>query len=205
MTFSVVLSPAEIADSVGVAELHASEIDQGFLASLGVGFLDRLYRRMMQHRESFLLVARAASQPGSPPGVCGFVAGTERTAGLYAEFLRRDGLAAAFAARRRFRAIGQAWETLRYAGESSIGRTGLPAAELLSLAVAPGQRGQGVGRALVAGFLAELRHRGVASARVTVASDNRAALRLYQAGGFRPAGRLEVHRGHPSEVLVWSA
>ncbi len=199
MNPAVTVRVAGLPDAGGASRLHARGIGEGFLASLGPRFLERLYRRMIRSSGSFLIVA-----VDGPGGVCGFVAGTEHTGRLYAEFLRRDGLGAAVALRGRLVTSGrQALETLRYARASSAESTGLPAPELLSLAVSASQRGTGVGRALIAAFQGELERRGHRSAKVTVAADNRRALEVYEAAGFRLATRLEVHRGRPSEVMVW--
>ncbi|NBZ88546.1 GNAT family N-acetyltransferase [Rhodobacteraceae bacterium CYK-10] len=62
-------------------------------------------------------------------------------------------------------------------------------AELLTLAVDPGARRQGIGRALVAGFLAEARARGAESAFLEVAEGNAPARALYEGQGFAETGR----------------
>lgn len=197
----IAVSRAHPEDDPAVARLHCSEIGDGFLASLGPRFLRRLYRRIRLHDGSFLIVAHAGDGT-----VAGFVAGTEHTGALYRAFLRRDAASAVLvAAPRLVIAARRAVETLRY-GVSGSGRDAadLPAAELLALAVGPAFRRQGVGRDLVAAFADEMRSRHVERARVVVGGENTAALALYRAGGFATYGRRDVHRGSPSEVLVWS-
>jgi [ribosomal protein S18]-alanine N-acetyltransferase len=71
----------------------------------------------------------------------------------------------------------------------AVGRAVAGEAELLTLAVAPGARRQGAGRALLAGFEAEARARGAAEAHLEVAEDNAAAQALYTAAGYRVTGR----------------
>ncbi len=193
---TAVIRPGRPDDARAVAALHASQISEGFLSSLGPGFLTRLYRRIVASPDAFLLVA--ASADGS---VTGFIAGTTDTRALYRQFLLRDGARAALSAGSRLvGGVRRAVETLRYAGATA---SGLPAAELLATAVAPTARGRGVGRSLVEAFLAELGARDVAAAKVTVAADNDPARRLYGQAGFRWAADLEVHRGRRSEVMVW--
>lgn len=88
-----------------------------------------------------------------------------------------------------------------------MGRAIAGEAELLTLAVAPEARRQGIGARLVAGFLTEARARQAESAFLEVAADNLAALALYDAAGFRQAGR---RRGYyatamgPVDALVLS-
>jgi ribosomal protein S18 acetylase RimI-like enzyme len=187
------------ADAAAAATLHASEISEGFLPSLGRGFLARLYRRVVRSPRSFLLVADDGGT------VVGFVAGTEDVKALYRSFLVHDGAVAALAA---FPRLARSWrrvlETLRYPAEAT-GSDGLdlPPAELLAIAVAPGARGRGAGRLLVDALTAEFTRRSVPSVRVVVGADNAAAIRLYERSGFASAARVEVHAGTPSLVLTW--
>ncbi|MBL4926910.1 GNAT family N-acetyltransferase [Fuscibacter oryzae] len=62
-------------------------------------------------------------------------------------------------------------------------------AELLTLAVAPAARRNGLGRQLVQQFLAEAQRRGAESAFLEVAASNQPAQALYLAAGFTQAGK----------------
>lgn len=87
-----------------------------------------------------------------------------------------------------------------------MGRALAGEAELLTLAVAPAARRQGLGARLVARFLAEARARGAESAFLEVAAGNAAALALYLAAGFAQAGRRRGYYrgpdGHIEDALV---
>lgn len=72
-------------------------------------------------------------------------------------------------------------------------RTVADEAEILTLAVARPVRRNGVGRALVEAAAATAAARGADSLFLEVASDNAAALALYAATGFEPAG---LRRGY---------
>jgi ribosomal protein S18 acetylase RimI-like enzyme len=199
-----VIRPAREEDAAAMGRLHATEIDEGFLPTLGARFLTRLYRRIVRSPASFAFVADDGS------ALVGFVAGTENLRGLYREFAMRDGAVAGFnAAPRLVRSWRRVLETLRYPMSSptsspTSGGRELPDAELIAIAVARDARGRGVGRALVGATTAEFARRGVDRARVVAAADNRAAIALYRACGFEPAATVHVHRGTPSEVLTWS-
>ena len=65
------------------------------------------------------------------------------------------------------------------------GRSALASAELVSLAVDPAYRAQGIAAALIASTLRRLRRRGVERLWLTVKVTNRAAIRLYDRYGFR--------------------
>jgi ribosomal-protein-alanine N-acetyltransferase len=62
-------------------------------------------------------------------------------------------------------------------------------AELLTIAVDPLARRQGIGRDLVQGFLIEARARGAETAFLEVSEANPGAQALYAACGFAPTGR----------------
>ncbi len=74
-------------------------------------------------------------------------------------------------------------------GGFALGRAAAGEAELLTLAVHPDQRRDGLGRALLTGFEAEARARGAGVAFLEVATDNAAALALYRGAGYGYAGR----------------
>jgi ribosomal protein S18 acetylase RimI-like enzyme len=193
------------ADAALAAQLHASEISEGFLPTLGVPFLERLYRRIVRSPGSFLLVAEHDVDR------IGFVAGTDDVRALYHAFLWHDGIAAATSALPRVvRSWRRVLETFRYgvAGESESSSVDddhddATAAELLAIAVAPTERGRGAGHALLEAFTGELSVRRIERARVVVGADNASAIALYQHSGFRSSARIEVHRGTSSQVLTW--
>lgn len=67
-------------------------------------------------------------------------------------------------------------------------------AVLFGLYVAPRARGRRVGEALVDAVLEEARHLGKSEVFLEVASDNAAAIALYERCGFVPTG---AHHAHP--------
>lgn len=188
----------EPADAAFAGALHAAGIAEGFLSSLGPGFLTILYRRVALGPGSFLLVAEVDGRPA------GFIAGARSTAALYRRFLWADGLRVlAHHGVRLARAAPRVLETWRQGRGDAAGHAG--GTELLAVAVAPGYAGRGVGRALVAAFLAEAGRVGDGAAHVVVGADNQRAVALYRRAGFVEAARIEVHRGVPSLVMVRSA
>jgi ribosomal protein S18 acetylase RimI-like enzyme len=194
----VVLTEAGVPDAAEAARLHHEQLRGSFLASLGPGFLRVLYRRLVEEDTSTVLVARTADR------VVGFIAGTEDTGRFMRRFVLRDGPRAALAgAAGLLRHPGSAVETLRN-GPGPAQVEGVPAAELLALAVDPVARRRGVGLLLIRALQVDARVRGLPGMRVTVAADNAAAFAAYERAGFRRATRTEVHRGRTSEVLVWS-
>jgi ribosomal-protein-alanine N-acetyltransferase len=70
-----------------------------------------------------------------------------------------------------------------------LGRVVAGEAELLTLAVDPAARRQGIGAALMQDFLAESLRRGAESVFLEVAATNAAALQLYARAGFSETAR----------------
>lgn len=83
-----------------------------------------------------------------------------------------------------------------------IGREIAGEAELLTVAVDPAVRRQGLGRRLLAGFAAEARARGAETAFLEVAEDNTAARALYAAAGWRGSGRRRGYYHSPDGQAV---
>lgn len=82
-----------------------------------------------------------------------------------------------------------------------LGQVVVDEAELLTIAVYPTQRGQGMGRRLMQAFLAEAARRGATSAFLEVAADNAAALALYLACGFARTGQRRGYYHGPSGAV----
>ncbi len=209
----VIVRTATPSDAGPAAHLHATRISQGFLSSLGEGFLVRLYRRISVAPGSFLLVA---VDPGTPTGshgagyeagsgdVAGFIAGSSDVGGLYRSFLLHDGFMAGLsAAPRLVRNWRRVLETLRHGGDDGVGVGRGP--ELLAVAVDPGAGGRGIGTALVASFLTEVMSAGGTAAHVVVGADNDRAIALYRNAGFTEGSTFELHAGTTSLLMQWDA
>lgn len=180
-----------------VAALHAASIDQGFLATLGVPFLALMYRATDEARGSVLLVEE---RDGS---VMGFVSGGTSMIPIYRRMLRRPfalvrSLLPSIVRPSRMRRI---IDILSYGREGATGG-GLPAAELLSIAVAPEARGSGVAEILYRRLEAHFAQEGVAAFRITVGETLAPAHRFYRRMGAVAAGRVELHAGQGSTVYI---
>lgn len=82
-----------------------------------------------------------------------------------------------------------------------LGRTAGAECEILTLAVVPAARRQGVAGALLAAVLAHAAAAGASAVFLEVAASNRAARRLYARGGFALVGRRQAYyrrRGRPA-------
>ena len=74
--------------------------------------------------------------------------------------------------------------------------------EILNLAVAPGGRRNGLGRALVRSILEALTARGVRQVYLEVRESNAPARALYAARGFKEVGRRKQYYRRPVEDAI---
>ena len=72
-----------------------------------------------------------------------------------------------------------------------LSRRAADEAEILTVAVAPAERGRGIARDLLARHLGRLAALGIARVFLEVDDGNRAALKLYARAGFREVGRRQ--------------
>lgn len=90
-----------------------------------------------------------------------------------------------------------------------LGRTAADESEILNLVVAPNNRRQGLGRALLTGAMRRAARAGAAVMLLEVAPDNRAALRLYESEGFEIVGRRPDYYKktgvNPADALIMRA
>ena len=180
-----------------VAALHADNIDQGFLATLGIPFLSLMYRAIDEAPGSVLLTEEQHGR------VVGFVSGGDGMGAIYRRMLRHPlrlvlALLPSLVRPSRLKRI---LEILRYGGGTSTTHD-LPRAELLSIAVAPHARGSGVAERLYRRLEENFAGRGLSAFRITVGDSLAPAHRYYRRMGAVPAGRVEVHAGEGSVVYV---
>lgn len=83
-----------------------------------------------------------------------------------------------------------------------LGRVIADEAELLTIAVDPAARRQGMGARLLAAFTRQAAGRGAATAFLEVAEDNAAARALYARGGWTDSGRRRGYYHPPQGAAV---
>lgn len=99
-----------------------------------------------------------------------------------------------------------AFALIAEAGGFVLARVAADEAEILSLAVAPTARRQGLGAALLAAAMAEARARGATAMFLEVAATNRPALALYARAGFREVGtRSNYYPGGGAALVLRAA
>lgn len=83
-----------------------------------------------------------------------------------------------------------------------MGRVILDEVELLTIAVDPSARRQGLGRQLLDAFAGQARAQGAVSAFLEVAADNPGAIALYEAAGWRVTGRRRGYYRDPTGQAI---
>lgn len=180
-----------------VARLHIDNINQGFLATLGIGFVSLMYQAIDEAQDSVLLVEERDGR------VTGFVSGGCGMGAIYKQMLRspfRLGLAL-MPSLLRPRRVLRILEILRYSRGHSL-PLGLPKAELLSIAVAPSCRGQQVADRLYRRLEEHFQDAGITSFRIIVGETLAPAHRFYQRMGAASTATVEVHEAELSVVYV---
>jgi ribosomal-protein-alanine N-acetyltransferase len=76
-------------------------------------------------------------------------------------------------------------------------------AEVMSIGVDPGERGQGHGRALLERLVAQVRGEGALELALEVRAGNGAAVALYEATGFERVGRRTRYYGDGEDALTY--
>jgi len=179
-----------------VAALHIANINQGFLSSLGVGFLSLMYRAIDEGENSVLIIAEADGK------IVGFATGGMGTGSIFRRMLRYWPqlcwalLPSAFSPRRVWRIV----EILRYSG--GAGDTALPVAELLSIAVDPAYRGQHRADVLYRELCEHFTKCGVPAFKIVVGAALAPAHKFYKRMGAQAAAEVAVHGGAVSTVYV---
>lgn len=177
--------------------MHARNLDQGFLSTMGVDFLALMYQAIDESPGSVLLVEQHGEE------VVGFVSGGIGMAAIYRRMLRHPArLARAMAPcilqpRRLLRVL----EILRYSGGGTLPGS-LPAAELLSIAVSPAWRGRQVAEHLYLRLVEHFDEKGILEFKIIVGESLLPAQRFYRRMGAVLAAEAEVHGGERSLVYL---
>ena len=77
----MLIRKANLNDCAAIAEMHRDNLDQSFLGSLGLGFLNVLYQALNIYPCGFLIVAEEIDQ------LVGFVSGVDNMKQFYKFFL----------------------------------------------------------------------------------------------------------------------
>lgn len=187
----------DAADYGVIARLHCEQINQGFLATLGVPFLELLYESIDNDSDSFLLVERVDGR------VIGFVSGANGLGRIYKQLLMRP--------IRLIRALihcllspSKIYKILEvlFLSKDTNAAIDLPKPELLSIVVDPAFQGGGHAERLFKALCVNFREAGVESFRIVVGCSLARANAFYKRLGCVAVKRIQVHKGIESLVYI---
>ena len=156
-----------------IAELHADQLKAGLLASFGILFLERFYRRVATDPLA-ILIANIKDEE-----VIGFVMGCVSPFQFHFRILVRLSPAIVWHLLRRPGIIHRALSLAKYVGSKSS----RPSPELLSIAVDPRFQRSGVGAELLRQFQLKLPAYQFHKFQVTASETQKAALKFYRKHG----------------------
>ena len=181
-----------------IAALHASNIDQGFLSSLGADFLTLLYQAICESDKAVLFCRRRNG------AIIGFVSASHGMKHLYIRLLKHLpslfwSLRSVFISYRKTRKI---LELLFRSSSGKKSHSVLTHFELLSIAVSADFRGQGIAQELYKELCDYCSDNGIDAFNIVVGDKLAPAHRFYLACGAKPVDKVQIHAGENSTVYV---
>ena len=181
-----------------LARIHREEIKEGFLSTLGVPFLRRLYHALVRSQYACVIAAVGDEQ------ILGFICGSWNTGRIYREFLTRWGLLAAPVLLPKlltFARLRKVLETLFYPSRAE--NQDFPREEILNFCVTAACQRKGVGKRLFFALMEEFRRRGVQAVKIVTGEGQKSARAFYESLGMSQAGEISIHGGSASFVYVY--
>lgn len=191
------MSPIEKRRYEQVARIHKDNIDQGFLSTLGVGFLALMYRAIDEAPDAILLVEE---EQGT---ITGFVSGAKGMGSIYRQMFRHlPQLVIALAPTLlRPRSVWRIIEILRHSTDKSA-FVGLPPFELLSISVPRAHRRKGIAQRLYARLADHFSEIGAPGFCIVVGSSLSEANPFYTQMGAQRVREITIHGHSKSHVYL---
>lgn len=189
-------SSSEIAQ---VARLHQVGVNAGFLSSLGVSFLIKLYTTISSTDGGVLIVALKDDK------VAGFVSGAVSIKPIYRRLLKTNFFSLPFIllpALLSFKNIKKIAELAFLPKREQEEISGTPA-QLLSIVVDQNDRGEGIAQVLFERLISEFKNKSVASFKIVVGLELAHAEKFYARAGAIKAREVEVHQGERSYEYIY--
>lgn len=179
-------------DVAGIVDIHLRSFQGFFLSFLGPSFLKQYYGNMVDSPFGLALVICRRDK------VVGFACGSDRMSGFYRDLLRTKWLQLSLAAlpavlRRPSTAVRLLRAAVTRPGRASGQRS---PGELSSIAIHPDWEAGGLGKALLAAYIQEMKARGATElALSTDRDDNERVNAFYLHSGFSLAGVARTPEG----------
>jgi ribosomal protein S18 acetylase RimI-like enzyme len=193
------IRPGLFTDSPSLAKLHTETLTTSFLAGLGLHFLSKLYRFLIQKEKVWVYEENKE--------VKGFVSFSGNSEGMMKRFLFNcPGCILSLA----FRTIVQPTnlkrfiETFRapFKSKKANDTISLPSGELLSISVSPNCQASGIGGQLVKALEEYLQQNKISSYKVVAGEELIGANKFYLKNGFVLATQIKIHGEKLSNVYI---
>lgn len=181
---------AKTKDAIEIARIHKQEIKKGFLSSLPINFLEKLYISIIENDFCFV-----AKEGGS---VVGFIAGTKNINKLYFYFLKKYFFYSLVILLPKIFSLRKITEIIFYPKSEDL------SAELLTIAVKKEFRGHGLAKEMFKFFASEMKKRDVEAFKVLVGENLITAINFYEKSGFKFLREAEVHKGNKSRIYIYN-
>lgn len=168
--------------------LHKTEIHGGFLSSLGVNVLSRLYKALASSPHVITIVARVDGE------IEGFICGGVDVGKVYRRFLCRECFLVLPALLPKLfskRILWKLFELLFY--PNKFKQLYLPKAEILNFCVSSNRQGLGIGRKLFAKLMDDLWEHSVQEVTIVTGVEQTSAQRFYESAGAQLVTKMSVH------------
>ncbi len=178
-----------------VAKLHITNLNSGFLPSLGVKFLSLMYRCIDESKFTILILKYTNDK------LSGFVTGSIGTSNLFKMMLKHpiDLIFSLLPVVFNFKKIINIINILKYI--SGTKRKKYPKAELLSICVHPEYRKQGIGIELYQKLLKYFESNSVKEF-VIIVGQSLEANYFYKKQGAKIIGEIKVHENNNSNIFI---
>ena len=195
----ILVNPIESGILRQVATLHKESITTGFLSSLGMDFLECLYKAISVSKNSILIVYLEKDV------VAGFVTGTLDITEVNRVLKRKclftiikDLIGVVFDQRK----LKKLFETYKYSVKDKAMYPYNLRAELLSIAVDSNFRGKGIAKRLYEELINFFRQKRASEFKIVVGEKLIDAQRFYEKMGAKKVSEFELHKGEKSFVYV---
>ncbi len=189
------INKAKVSDQKQIAELHKQGIPSGFISSLNIKVVQKLYKTIILNEIIFVVEANGK--------IVGFVSCAIQTGKLYKDFIKANSFSVLpYFILKVFSIsfIRKTLETLKAPKKTKKDNREDEMPELLSIVIDASQQAKGIGKILLDALEKELIKRNIPEYKVVAGDNLLSANKFYQKYGFELSHKIELHKGQISNV-----
>jgi ribosomal protein S18 acetylase RimI-like enzyme len=181
-----------------IAQIHQEEITEGFLSTLGIDFLEKLYRVIASSRHAFIFVATLEGQ------AVGCICGSTNTRLLYKEIILNYGWQMLLLMLPKIFSLSviiKVKETLCYPQKNKC--CDLPSSEILNFCVNNNYQRKGIAKSLFKHLTQEFKRLKINRIKIVTGERQISAQRFYEAMKATRISNISIHTGIVSYVYIY--